>query len=338
MLVAGTNLGWSVGGKLTVTSSSYSWKQAETHSILAVTDNPTAQALAAAGFGSSGVTVYDSLAAALPAPGTTGSATTSSSTQYNVTLFTLDQPLGYDHFARVSSWEGLVVDLRPEVAYHSSNIAVKAADGLAQQDGGEKFGVRVLATGPSLLQLDSIVVAYCGQAGLGRPCVHFDRVLPLRNGSRAANLSAAAAPAQRRPAAADAADAAGLGLGLNPSYLNNSAVIGVFDLGVWISSANNPYFDIDKLGTSASYASVVVAGNVLGGSFEVDTVRVEVRGAVVVDNLGWGTVKDMSGKSKFDDILPATFRYVWHSLQVCLPYVCSDQHAAQFILSGSARW
>jgi hypothetical protein len=35
-------------------------------------------------------------------------------------------------------------------------------------EGGEKFGVRVMASGPSLLQLDNVAMSHCGQAGLGR--------------------------------------------------------------------------------------------------------------------------------------------------------------------------
>jgi hypothetical protein len=111
-------------------------------------------------------------------------------------------------------------------------------------------------------------------------------------------------------ASADVAAAQGLGLGLNPSFLNGSAVVNVMDLAVWISSAHNPYMGIEAAATNGSYAGAVVSGNVLGGSLDVDTVRVDVRGSVVVDNLAWGTVKDMSGKSKFDNLLPATFRWV----------------------------
>jgi hypothetical protein len=309
IIVSGTKLSWAVGGKLTVTSSSYNWKQAETRSILAAVEAPSSEALAAAGYSESTAGIYDSLAAATPAPGAAESSTSGAAAirQYNVTLFTLDQPLEFDHHARITDWEGFIMDMRPEVAYLTSNSVIKAADGPAQVD-GEKFGVRVLASGSSLLQLDSVAIAFGGQAGLGRPAVHFDRLLPLKPNSRAANLTAQGGLASRKPAAADAAAAAGLGLGLNPSYLNNSAVIGVLDLAVWISSADNPYYDVQRPSSNASCAGVVVAGNVLGGSFDVDTCRVDVRGSVVAGNLAWGAVKDMSGKSKFDNLLPASFR------------------------------
>lgn len=280
---------------------------------MSAVESPTAEALTAAGFGGmTGAVIYDSIAAATVAPGTTSisSSLGSAARQYNLTLLTLDQPAGVTHYARISDWDGLIADLRPEVAYTSSDISIKAVDGPWQLDGdgGEKFGVRVLANGPSLLQLDNVLVAYCGQAGLGRPCVHFDRLMPLKNGSRSANISTATVAVGRRPAVADAIAATGLGLGLNPSYINGSAVMGVMDLAVWISSADNPYLGILKPEGNGSYAAAVVAGNALGGSLDVDTVRVDVRGAVVVDNIGWGTVKDMSGKSKFDNLLPATFR------------------------------
>jgi hypothetical protein len=333
-------LGLAVGGKLTVTSSSYNWQQAETRSILAAVEAPPADVLAATGYAALSAAIYDSLAAATPGPGTVSGSTTGSTTGntassseagtiarlYNVTLITLDQPLEFDHHARITDWDGLIMDMRPEVAYLTSNIVIKAADGASQVD-AEKFGVRVLASGPSLLQLDSVVVAFGGQAGIGRPAVHFDRLLPVRPGSRAANLTAPGALASAKPAAADAAAAAGLGLGLNPSYLNNSAVIGVLDLAVWISSADNPYYDVQKPASNASYSGVVVAGNVLGGSFDVDTCRVDVRGSVVSNNLAWGVVKDMSGKSKIDNLLPACFRWArWrnqsqHS-EECLQYTC----------------
>lgn len=293
---------------MTVTSSSYNWAQAESRSIIAAVENPSPLALAVAGFGTAtGADVYDSLVATAFGSSSSSSSAVSTPGPYDVTMLTLDQPLTHTHHARLSNWEGLVVDLRPEVAYTTSNIVIRAADGQWQQDGqgGEKFGVRVLATGPSLLQLDSVAVMHCGQAGLGRPCVHFDRLLPLRNNSRAANISMS----NKSPVPSDVAAASGLGLGLNPSYINISAVTGVFDLAVWVSSADNPYMGDARPGTNGSFAAAVISGNVLGGSLDVDTVRVDVRGAVVVDNLGWGTVKDMSGKSKFDDLLPATFRY-----------------------------
>eukprot|EP00879_Flechtneria_rotunda_P011345 GHRR01011850.1.p1 GENE.GHRR01011850.1~~GHRR01011850.1.p1 ORF type:complete len:1721 (+),score=430.30 GHRR01011850.1:1256-6418(+) len=349
LLLAGTGLGWGIGGKVTVTSSSYNWKQAETRSIVTVLDSPSAEALTAAGFSGTGPAIYDSLAAATPGYGS-GSISTggvSSIRQYNATLLTLDQPLVHDHYARVSNWDGLFVDLRPEVAYQSSNIVIRAADGpwQAEQDGGEQFGVRVLAYGPSLLQLDNVVVAYCGQAGLGRPCVHFDRLKALKPG-RAANISAAAAAAGRQPAIADAAAAVELGLGLNPSYLSGSAVVSALDLAVWISTAYNPYMEesatsaMQKLfnasatnNTSSSVAAAVVAGNVIGGSLDVDTVRIDVRGSVVVDNLAWGTVKDMSGKSKFDNILPATFRVTTNNI-VLRRNIAAGSERIGFYLAG----
>eukprot|EP00775_Hariotina_reticulata_P007195 gene7195-7409_t len=302
LLVAGTNLGWAVGGKITVTSSSYNWQQAETRSIVALMERPSINSLAAAGFGDG--SIYDSLTAASPALGTAGPAPDNTKQeQYNVTLVTLDQPLDARHSAAVLSWDGLVVDLRPEVAYLTSNIIIRAADGSWQKDGegGEKFGVRVMASGPSLLQLDNVALSHCGQAGLGR-------LAALKPRGKAAAMANASAAAARMPAAVDVAAARGLGLSLNPSFLNGSSVINVMDLAAWISSADNPYMGVEAAATNGSYAAAVVSGNVLGGSLDVDTVRVDVRGSVVVDNLGWGTVKDMSGKSKFDNLLPATFR------------------------------
>jgi hypothetical protein len=85
-------------------------------------------ALAAVGLGRAG-SIFDSLTAALPAPGTVDPAADNANKKYNLTLLTLDQPLDAEHSAAVFSWDGLLVDLRPEVGYITSNINIRAADG-----------------------------------------------------------------------------------------------------------------------------------------------------------------------------------------------------------------
>lgn len=324
LLVAGTGLGWPVGGRVALTTSSYNWQQAEERSILAVTEAPSAAALAAAGL--DGAPVHDSVALTPAAGGGGGGAAAAgnatSPPRLNVTLLQLDRPLAHAHAAAMPDVGGARLDMRPEVALLTASISVAAVDGDAQaaEEGGERFGVRVLAAGPSLLQLDNVAVTHCGQAGLGRPCVHFDRLQPLAVNSTAAALAAAAAAAGRVPAAADAADAArlqpaaaGPAAGRNPSFQNASVITRVFDLAVWLAAADNPYLGTSQHLTAApppggSYAGALVSGSVLAGSSDVDTLRADVAGAVVAGNLGWGTVKDMSSKSKFDNLLPATFR------------------------------
>jgi hypothetical protein len=67
-----------------------------------------------------------------------------------------------------------MLDTRAQVALLDSNIIIAPADGTVQyEQGGHKFGPRVLAAGNSTCQLDSIQMSYCGQAGLARACVQF---------------------------------------------------------------------------------------------------------------------------------------------------------------------
>lgn len=237
--VQGINLAWPLGGRLVVASSSYNPHQYEIRNITSI----------------------------------------SSDAASSTTTISLDQPLVWDHLAVRQTFPGasMALDMRVEVGYLSGSINILSRDGRSQMN-GQKYGVRVLAHGPSSVRLSGVVVEYCGQAGLGRPCVHLDRLLPV-NGST-----------------------------INPSYLKNSAIVRGMDLGLWISSDSNPYLDTQGPAPADSFSPVTIQDNVFLESFDVDTVRVDTPKNRVIDNLAMGTQKEMKGKSKFDNLLPASFR------------------------------
>lgn len=203
--VAGA-VGWTVGQRVLVTSSSYNWRQAEIQTIAAT-------AVAANGAD---------------------------------TLLTLAQPLAHNHTAKVVSYNGgaQVLDMRAEVAMIDSNVRIEAPDGPYQHtDGvGSKFGPRVIGHGSSVAELNNIAMAYCGQAGLRRPCVMFKDLQPV----------AAAAATNTTSGSAD-------GLVPNPSALNESAITFGLERGLYISSPS---------------MAVTAHGNVFYESFEQHGVQV----------------------------------------------------------------
>jgi hypothetical protein len=142
------------------------------------------------------------------------------------------------------------------------------------------FGCRILVHGASVLRLSHTAVDYCGQAGLLRAAVLFDRLTPVSP----ATLNLTFSSQSTLP---------------NPSSLLHAAVTNNMDAGVHVVSS--------AARASSSPAGVAISGNVVYKSFDRHTVLVDGTGNTITNNLALGTIKDMSGKSKFDKDMPSTF-------------------------------
>ncbi|KAG2448780.1 hypothetical protein HYH02_006132 [Chlamydomonas schloesseri] len=135
--------GWAVGASILVTSSSYNTWQAEERTITAVQNN--------------GATIF------------------------------LDSPLAHPHYAFTASFAGApaAVDMRAEVALLSSNVVVESLEGPGVEAavGGERYGCRVIVHGASVGRISNTALRYCGQAGLDRATVMFDRLAKVAGGA-----------------------------------------------------------------------------------------------------------------------------------------------------------
>ncbi|KAG2432951.1 hypothetical protein HXX76_008679 [Chlamydomonas incerta] len=135
--------GWVVGSSILVTSSSYNVWQAEERVITAVQNN--------------GGTIF------------------------------LDSPLLHPHYAFTASFPGApaAVDMRAEVALLSSNVVLESLEGAGVDAvvGGERYGCRVIVNGASTARISNAALRYCGQAGLDRATVLFDRLTALAGGA-----------------------------------------------------------------------------------------------------------------------------------------------------------
>jgi hypothetical protein len=65
------------------------------------------------------------------------------------------------------------LDMRAEVALLDSNIVVTVDDPAVANEG--KFGARLLVQGSSTAKISDVLFTNCGQYGLTRACVQFDR-------------------------------------------------------------------------------------------------------------------------------------------------------------------
>lgn len=235
--LAEPNLGWAVGQKVVITSTSWNPWQAEERTIVAVA-----------------------------ADGAT---------------LTLDSPLSWPHSAKIVPMPGSTagdVEMRAEVGLLSASINVAAIDGTVTAGyGGERFGCRVLAYGPSVMRLSDIALNYCGQAGLKRAAVTLDRMTPV-------NISA-------YEGLVDPTN--GTALSPNPSYIRS------------ISAYDNQDAGVEVVGSGSGWAPPV-SGSVFYKSFDRSTVIARKGGAVIRDNLALGTGKDVTG-NMFDREMPSTF-------------------------------
>lgn len=69
-----------------------------------------------------------------------------------------------------------MLDSRAEVAMLDTNLNILPDDGdLQYTPGNGKFGPRVIVHGQSTARLANIGMSYCGQAGLMRGCVQFEK-------------------------------------------------------------------------------------------------------------------------------------------------------------------
>ncbi|KAG2491954.1 hypothetical protein HYH03_009686 [Edaphochlamys debaryana] len=198
---------------------------------------------------------------------------------------TLDSALAHAHDARFKSYPGGPaggVDMRAEVAMLSSSILITAADATASYAlGSEGFGARVVVSGNSTGRLDGVTMEYCGQGLLpDRACVFFDRL---------ASVTVAVASANGTDAAAQTVTVR------NPSVLRRSAL-------VWGMNSN-----VRIGGAAGVNDGAAVVENVMYESLDVSGVDVSTSGNVIRGNLVLGTIKDMTGKSGFDDVMPASF-------------------------------
>ena len=79
----------------------------------------------------------------------------------------------------ISSWScryagtSSTLDMRAEVALLDSNIVVTADDPGVAAEG--KFGARLLVQGAATAKISDVLFTSCGQYGLTRACVQFDR-------------------------------------------------------------------------------------------------------------------------------------------------------------------
>ncbi len=121
-------------------------------------------------------------------------------------------------------------DMRAEVALISSNIVVTADDAaVTRAPGGEMFGGRIYANGPSVLRLSHALVTNCGQGGLLRAAVTLDTLTAV-NPRNYPNVTLTNPPP---PASATAIP--------NPSFVDSTAVTFSMDGGVeLISASQNP--------------------------------------------------------------------------------------------------
>ncbi|PNH07881.1 Fibrocystin-L [Tetrabaena socialis] len=141
--------GWPVGANILITSSSYNVWQTEERTIVGVLNATN-----------------------------------------NGTMLLLDSPLIHPHYSWVKAFNGSsptaasAVDMRAEVALLSSNVVVESAEGAAVDAfGGEYFGCRIVASGPAAARMSNVALRYCGQSGMERPAVLFDRLSPLSGGA-----------------------------------------------------------------------------------------------------------------------------------------------------------
>ncbi|PNH07097.1 Fibrocystin-L [Tetrabaena socialis] len=141
--------GWPVGANVLITSSSYNVWQTEERTIVGVLNATN-----------------------------------------NGTMLLLDSPLTHPHYSWVKAFTGSsptaasAVDMRAEVALLSSNVVVESAEGPGVDAfGGEYFGCRIVASGPTAARMSNVAVRYCGQSGMERPAVLFDRLSPLSGGA-----------------------------------------------------------------------------------------------------------------------------------------------------------
>ncbi len=154
---------WPNEGKVLIGSTSYNWQQIEERSITAkqvgrdraVTRQPPAcfaaldlAAVAALLCGLGGL-----LCVTLPCL-----AASSGPSQSSSTTLQLNRPLVHTHFARTAAVGG--TDMRAEVALVSSNVVVESAEGAAllTTAGGDRYGCRIVVTGPSTARLSNVAV------------------------------------------------------------------------------------------------------------------------------------------------------------------------------------
>ncbi|KAG2496270.1 hypothetical protein HYH03_005503 [Edaphochlamys debaryana] len=143
-------LGWQVGNRILVTSTTFNWKQSEIRNVTAITTN-----------------------------GATSTLTLDSALTY-----THDA-----RFKSYTGGPAGGVDMRAEVAMLSSSILITAANGASSYTfGSEMFGARVVVSGNSTGRFDGITMEYCGQGGLtDRACIFFDRLTSLTVTADSAN-------------------------------------------------------------------------------------------------------------------------------------------------------
>lgn len=136
------NLGWPVGSKVLITSTSWNPWQAEVRTITAVS-------------GTDGTVL--TLDEPLVAP-------------HTAKIVSLPGSGTGD------------LDMRAEVALVSSTINVGAIEGIhVNSAGGEHFGCRVIGHGESVLRLSQVTMNYCGQGGLDRAAVLFKQLTAINS-------------------------------------------------------------------------------------------------------------------------------------------------------------
>ncbi|EFJ47177.1 hypothetical protein VOLCADRAFT_92355 [Volvox carteri f. nagariensis] len=199
----------------------------------------------------------------------------------------LDSPLAHPHGARVKAYPGgPTVDMRAEVGLVSSNVLITADDGESTHSyDGEMFGARVVVSGNSTGRFDSMGMAYCGQAGFDdRACIYFDRMAPvtvLRTDNVTNMTTLSAIP--------------------NPSFVKGSVLLYGMASNVLINgkpSVANP---------------VTLADNIMYEAYDTHSVDVYTTGNIIRGNLVIGTIKDMTGKSHFDIMMPSSFSILYAS-------------------------
>lgn len=96
--------------------------------------------------------------------------------------FMVQSPIQIPHWAKGLAWPGstLALDVSAEVGLLDSNVIVRSQDGLAQWTSAvwyrDKFGFRMLVSGPSSARISDASLQYCGQAGLARACLQFESI------------------------------------------------------------------------------------------------------------------------------------------------------------------
>ncbi|KAG1658047.1 hypothetical protein FOA52_004206 [Chlamydomonas sp. UWO 241] len=149
LVVEGESLGWPVGGRVVVASSSWNPWQAEVRTIASAFTDAT----------------------------------------HGTTTLLLASPLSHPHSAHTRTYPGLpMIDMRAEVGLLSSNVRVVPSDGDQQYSVSgtsgtrERYGSTLIIAGNASARLSHIELSQCGQA-YGRPALSFLGLLPVNASS-----------------------------------------------------------------------------------------------------------------------------------------------------------